>query len=124
MPVISTVPGSAADCTRAAMLGTSPKMSASVHCEAPATTMPESMPTRPYSFEMRRLFIQPHNRRDYHKARSRGKLGIVVVRCGPAEIDHHDVTAIRPDIASVPLNGKNRRAMVIGNFLPPFFGIR
>ena len=27
-------------------------------------------------------------------------------------------------MASVSLNCKNRRTMVIGNFLPPFFGIR
>ena len=52
VPVISTVPGSAAACTRAAMPGASPKMSASFPLPAPrpTTTMPESMPTRPHSF--------------------------------------------------------------------------
>ena len=48
---ISTVPGAAAACTRAAILGVSPNTSASLPAPRPITTAPESMPILADSLE-------------------------------------------------------------------------
>ena len=49
--------------------------------------------------------------------------GIVVVRLGPAEIGHHAVAKVLGDMAAEALDCLRRRAMVLGDDLPPLLGI-
>ena len=97
--LIATVPGAAASCTRAAMLGVSPKTSASVASARANHHRARIDPDSGGELRVPRLFVELRYRVENRQARARRAFGIVVVRRGPAEVGHHAVAQVFRNVA-------------------------
>src|SRR6267142_1028129 len=69
------------------------------------------------------MFVELRDRVEDREARARGTLGVVVMRFGPAEVSHHAVAKVLRDMPTEALDGLRRRAMILGDDLPPLFRI-
>ena len=122
---ITTVPGSASACSRAARFGVSPTTACS--CAAPSpirsptTTSPVAIPTRTCNGAPRRG-VEPGHRLDQRQPGPHRPLGIVLVGPRIAEIGEHPVAHVfgdKPagafdDRGDAAVIGADHRAQVLG----------
>ena len=104
---ITTAPGAAASCSRAARFGVSPTTASSRAApsptRSPTTTRPVAIPTRAASGSPAGGG-EPADRLDDRQAGPHGALGLVLVRAGPAEVGQH---AVAHQLGHVPVDARD-----------------
>ena len=123
---ITTWPGAAIPCRRAARFGVSPTTACS--CAAPSptrsptTTRPVAMPTRAASASPAGL-PQLADRRGDRQPRPDGPLGLVLMRPRPAEIGQHAVAHELGDVALEARDLARHRVLIAADHLAHVLGI-
>ena len=126
LSAMTTAPGSAACCRRAARLGVSPVTASSFAAPSPSrsptTTRPVAIPMRAASGAPAPADIAADGRSD-REAGSNGSLGRVFARLRPAEIGQHAITQELRDVALQPRNLPRHRVLVSAHDVAQLFRI-
>ena len=121
---MTTVPGVASACRRAARFGVSPTMPRSCASpdpiRSPTTTSPVAMPTRVCSGA---LVFSSADRLDQLQPRPHRPLRVILVRLRITEVDQHTVAHVLRDEPAEALHGLGDALLVGGNDLAQVLGV-